>query len=79
MEVGDRGLHGTPALLPVAKEFRPASVSALTLPPNLEERIVLVRPRCLKCATNKTVLLVSTWEQTSVNNIPLTGDQRSQM
>lgn len=79
MEVGDPGHHGTPALLPAVKEFRTASVSARTLPPNLEERIVLVRLRCLKCATNKTVLLVSTRDHTNVNNISLTGDQPSQM
>lgn len=59
MEVGDLGHHGTPALSPAAKEFRPASVSAQTRPPNLEERTVSARLRCLKCATNKTVLLVS--------------------
>lgn len=59
MEVGDLGRHGTPALLPAVKEFRTASASARTLPPGLEERIVLVRLGCLKSATNKTVLLVS--------------------
>lgn len=42
MEVGDLGHHGTPALLPVVEESRTANVSALILPPNMEERIVLV-------------------------------------
>lgn len=59
MEVGDFGHHGTPALLPVVEESRPANVSALTLSPNMEERIVLVVLLCLKCATNRTALLVS--------------------
>lgn len=59
MEVGDLGHHGTPALLLVMEESRPANVSVLILCPNMEERIVLVMPECLKCATNKNALLVS--------------------
>lgn len=59
MEVGDLGHHGTPALLPVMEESRTANVSALTLCPNMEERIVLVMLLCLKCATNRPALLVS--------------------
>ena len=59
MEVGDLGHHGTPALLPVVEESRTANVSVLILSPNMEERIVLVMPRCLKYATSKTALLVS--------------------
>ncbi len=42
MEVGDLGRHGTPALLPVVEESKTANVAALTLSPNMEERIVLV-------------------------------------
>lgn len=59
MEVGDLGHHGTPALLPVVEESRHASVSALTLCPSMEEKIVLVMAPCLKSATNKTAPLVS--------------------
>lgn len=59
MEVGDLGHHGIPALLPVVEESRLANVSALTLCPNMEERIVLVMTPCLKSAINKTAPLVS--------------------
>lgn len=59
MEAGDLGHHGTPALLLVVEESKTANVSALTLSPDMVERTVLVMPLCLKCATNKIVLLVS--------------------
>lgn len=62
MEVGDLGHHGTHAPLPVVEESRIANDSAQTLLPNTEERIVLVRAGCLKCATNRIVLLVSVLE-----------------
>lgn len=42
MEVGDLGHHGTPAVLPVMVESRPANVSVQTLSLNMEERIVSV-------------------------------------
>lgn len=58
MEVGDLGHHGIPALLPVVEESRTASVPALTLFPNMEERIVMETVLCLECATNRTALLM---------------------
>lgn len=59
MEVGDLGHRGTPAVLPVMEESRPANVSALTPSPNMEERTALVMLLYLKGATNRPALLVS--------------------
>lgn len=58
MEVGDPGHLGTPALLPAVEEFRTASASAPTLPPDMVERTVLVMLLNLKFATSRSALSV---------------------
>lgn len=58
MAVGDLGLHGILALLPVVGGSKPVNISAMTLNPNMVERIVLVMLQWFEFATNRTALLV---------------------
>lgn len=55
---GDLGHYGIPVLRPVAEESKQDNVSAMTLCPNMVEKIVLVMLLWFKSATNRTALLV---------------------